>query len=361
VPAVEKSGRYSYTRPFARYGLRLAVVLALASGARARAGYMSQTIDVPGAIGTQAEGINDSGQIVGRYVNSSGGQWYPCQRHQRQRPDRRVLSEAQVRFLLAARTRGRIAVMLGIRRRDLLVAAGTGAVGGVAGGVAGFVIHRHFRSLPRGANLSYSQSGEDVICNLIFESMGMHPSTYLDIGAWLPQAQNNTYLFYIRGARGVLVEPNVAMIPELRFHRPGDTVLNIGIGLGEEKEADYYCLANEQWNTFDREEAERRAKDGMKIERVLKMPLQSINRVIEEHFHGKAPDFISIDVEGLDLPIMKTLDFKRFRPKVICAETSIAVPIDMNSEMTQFLSQHDYVARAVTFPNTIYVDKRLLT
>jgi hypothetical protein len=58
---------------------------------------------------------------------------------------------------------------------------------------------------------------------------------------------------------------------------------------------------------------------------------------------------------------MKTLDFKRFRPKVICAETSIAVPIDMNSEMTQFLSQHDYVARAVTFPNTIYVDKRLLT
>jgi FkbM family methyltransferase len=250
--------------------------------------------------------------------------------------------------------------MLGIKRRDLFVAAGPGVVCGAAGGVAGFLTHRHFRKLPRGANLSYSQSGEDVICNLLFESMGTHPSTYLDIGAWLPQAQNNTYLFYLRGARGVLVEPNIAMIPELRFHRPEDTVLNIGIGLKEEKEADYYCLTNEQLNTFDREEAERLAKDGMKIERVLKMPLQSINQVIEAHFHGKAPDFISIDVEGLDCAIMKTLDFKRFRPKVICAETPIPVPLDTNSELTQFLSQHDYAARAVTFPNMIFVDKRLL-
>jgi FkbM family methyltransferase len=246
--------------------------------------------------------------------------------------------------------------MPGIGRRDLLVAASSGVVGGVAG----FVTHRHFRSLPRGANLSYSQSGEDVISYEIFLTMGTKPSTYLDIGAWLPQAQNNTYLYYIRGARGVLVEPNIAMIPELRFQRPGDTVLNIGIGLSEEKEADYYCLTNEQLNTFDREEAERRAKGEMKIERVLKMPLQPVNQVIEEHFHGKAPDFISIDVEGLDVPIMKSLDFKRFRPKIICAETAPVGLSVVDSEMTRFLSEQDYVVRGLTLANTIYVDKRLL-
>ena len=52
-------------RRFVRYGLRLAVVLALASGGRARAGYMFQTIDVPGATDTHASGINGAGQIVG--------------------------------------------------------------------------------------------------------------------------------------------------------------------------------------------------------------------------------------------------------------------------------------------------------
>jgi FkbM family methyltransferase len=251
--------------------------------------------------------------------------------------------------------------MMGIRRRDLLVGTGCGVVGGMAGGVAGFLTHRHFRRLPRGATLSYSQSGEDVICKMIFDFLQTSRPTYLDIGAYLPQAGSNTYLFYLHGARGVLVEPNIAMIPELKSHRPRDTVLNIGVGLKDEKEADYYCFAIDQWNTFDREEAERRVKKtNVPILQVVKMPLRPVNQVIEEHFQGRAPDFISIDVEGLDVPIMKTLDFKQFRPKVICAETLVALSFDMDSAMTEFLAQHDYVARAATFPNTIYVDKRLL-
>jgi len=54
-------------RRFVRYGLRLAAVLALASGGRAEAGYSFQIIDVPGAGSTYASGINGAGQIVGEY------------------------------------------------------------------------------------------------------------------------------------------------------------------------------------------------------------------------------------------------------------------------------------------------------
>ena len=72
-------------------------------------GYMFQTIDVPGASSTQANGINDAGQIVGDYDDSAastrlpgqrrglhdhrraGGQLTPLPRHQRRRPDRREL------------------------------------------------------------------------------------------------------------------------------------------------------------------------------------------------------------------------------------------------------------------------------
>jgi uncharacterized membrane protein len=70
-------------RRFTRYGLRLAVVLVLASGGRARAGNerhgfldvggVFTTIDVPGASGTAAYGINGAGRIVGTYADSSGG------------------------------------------------------------------------------------------------------------------------------------------------------------------------------------------------------------------------------------------------------------------------------------------------
>jgi probable HAF family extracellular repeat protein len=59
--------------PFVRCGLRLAVVLALASGARAWAGYTFQTIDPPGSTHEKvAYGINNAGQIVGGYNDNSG-------------------------------------------------------------------------------------------------------------------------------------------------------------------------------------------------------------------------------------------------------------------------------------------------
>ena len=48
-----------------------------------------------------------------------------------------------------------------------------------------------------------------------------------------------------------------------------------------------------------------------KIEKVVKMPLLDINAVMAEHFGGAAPDYLSVDVEGLELPIVKTIDFAR--------------------------------------------------
>jgi FkbM family methyltransferase len=246
-----------------------------------------------------------------------------------------------------------------IHRRELLYSAAAGT----AGGAAGFFGHRHLRKagFPSGATPSYSQSGEDAICMMIFNYLKIEHPTYLDVGAWHPQALNNTYLFYTQGSRGVLVEPNLALIPELKTARPGDTVLNVGVGITEQKEADYYCMTNEALNTFDKAEAENRAAvSEFKIEKVVKMPLVPINTLIEEHFHGKVPDFLSIDVEGLDVPIMKTLDFQRFRPKLICAETLVPFTFRMNPEMTEFLSQQGYEARAMTFPNTLYVDRSLV-
>ena len=56
---------------------------------------------------------------------------------------------------------------------------------------------------------SFAQSGEDLIANFIFKYLDIPKITYLDVGAWDPVEVNNTYYFYRRGFRGVLVEPNV--------------------------------------------------------------------------------------------------------------------------------------------------------
>ena len=210
--------------------------------------------------------------------------------------------------------------------------------------------------------LSFAQSGEDLIAHFIFHYLQVPKITYLDVGAHEPVAINNTYFFYRRGFRGVLVEPNVEMCKKLRGVRPEDTTLEAGIGVTAEREADYYLMTESAWNTFSKEEAEHMTRvtgGGIKVERVIKMPLLEINEVMARHFGG-APTFLSIDAEGLHLAILKTIDFTQFRPAVICVETLVAGTKRYLPEIPAFLETQEYVVRGSTFVNTLFVDGNLL-
>jgi hypothetical protein len=243
-----------------------------------------------------------------------------------------------------------------VLRRDFL--AGTAA--GIAATSCAALLTDGWKR-QAGATLSYAQFGEDVTAAWILDKLNLTNATYLDLGAYLPILANNTYLLYEKGSRGVLVEPNVDLIAELRAKRPGDVVLNVGVGLTEQTAADYYCLSLPEWNTFDKNEAETRVRENggrVKIEKVVEMPLISINRIMTEYFPPGGPDFLSIDIESLDLAVLKTVDFTRFRPKVMCVETPVAQTLGMEPDTTNFLASHGYEVRGMTIANTIYMDQR---
>ena len=85
--------------------------------------------------------------------------------------------------------------------------------------------------------------------------------------------------------------------------------------------ADLFLMTTSTLNTFSRAEAERYQAYGTEqIERVIPVEIKTVNQVLEEYFES-VPDFVSIDVEGMDLSILKGFDFERFRPKVFCVET----------------------------------------
>jgi hypothetical protein len=66
----------------------------------------------------------------------------------------------------------------------------------------------------------------------------------------------------------------------------------------------------------------RRKKESNCREGGEKMPLLNVNAVLSEHFQT-APALFSIDTEGMDLAILQTLDFVRWRPKVFCVESGL--------------------------------------
>jgi FkbM family methyltransferase len=249
-----------------------------------------------------------------------------------------------------------------LSKRDFLF----GAVGGAAAGIgllqAGRAVAASNPKPSLAFRPSFAQSGEDAIVSFIFGHLNLPQPSYIDIGAADPIKWNNTYYFYLQGCRGILVEPNVDLIPSLKKERPEDTVLNVGIG-PTTTTADYYRLSEPGWNTFDKEDAEeavRRSGGKERILEVVKMPLVNINEVLAQHYDGKTPDFLSIDVEGLDLAILKSLDWNKHRPKVLCVETLVIGTSEERPETAKFLIEKGYLVRGSSFVNTIFVDRALL-
>jgi len=207
---------------------------------------------------------------------------------------------------------------------------------------------------------SGSQAGEDqLIRYLFFSCLGINKPTYLDIGANHPFVCNNSYYFYSRGSSGVCMEPDPSFYSLLKKYRKRDIVLQAGVGLENSDAADLYVFPGQYsgWNTFSSEEAEFRVKEsGIKYGHILKVPLININDLIEKYFKN-CPNLISIDVEGLDLQILKSMDFNRFNPEVICVESISFSTNNLEVKLTEiidFMQSKGYFAFGDTHVNTIF-------
>ncbi|MBI3178545.1 MAG: FkbM family methyltransferase [Deltaproteobacteria bacterium] len=247
-----------------------------------------------------------------------------------------------------------------MERRSLLVGslAGAAATAAIARATQP-ELERHRSE----AKISYAQQGEDLIVEHLFRVLENPRPSYIDIGAWEPILNNNTYLLYEQGSRGLLVEPNPYYAERLRRERPGDLVLTAGIGVTQQAEADFYIIRGDgQNNTFDKAQADLIAArlGPQAIERVIKMPLVNINDVLAKNFPPGGPHFFSTDVEGLDLEILQALDFTRFRPQVIITETMTVDTWELMPEIIELVKAQDYSVRGSTFVNTTFIDNRAL-
>jgi FkbM family methyltransferase len=238
-----------------------------------------------------------------------------------------------------------------------------GSLGGTI--VGGGAVATYDRREP--GKWSYAQQGEDLIVGNLLDTMGITKPSYLDVGAFDPVELSNTYALYKGGGRGVLVEPNPAKTRRLERVRPRDRTLNIGVGISPERTTGtYYVIGGPSQgslNTFSKEEATRvqAASGGAHfIEKVIQLPLENINTIMQQQFGG-APNFLSIDTEGFDLDILRSVNFDRYRPDVICVETLEVASDVVNVDILRLLESKRYSARGATFVNTIFVDDRHLS
>jgi FkbM family methyltransferase len=205
---------------------------------------------------------------------------------------------------------------------------------------------------------SYAQSGEDIILRHLFDILGVAQPGYLDIGAHQPVSLSNTYLFYRQGSRGLCIEPDPELLARFHRKRPQDALMGVGVA-DRPGELEFFVMSASSLNTFSMEDARRSEALGHRIVRRLKIPVITVNEALERC--GKPPDFVSIDIEGLDEAVVSMIDFQRFRPAAFCIET---LTYAENGEGTKkqpifdLFLRHGFFPYADTHVNTIFVDER---
>lgn len=207
---------------------------------------------------------------------------------------------------------------------------------------------------------SYSQSGEDVIVAFILDCLSLSNPTYIDIGANHPFQLNNTAHFYQRGFRGINIEPNPYLFTLLEKYREQDINLNIGVA-DKEGIQNFYVMSSATMSTFSADERSRLEKDtSMSVSRILEIKTDILPNIITKYSNGIFPDFLSLDVEGLEQVILNSIDYANNSPKIICIET-LTYTEDNTEEKEQglitFLTGKGYILFADTYINSIFVKK----
>ena len=202
---------------------------------------------------------------------------------------------------------------------------------------------------------SYTKDHEDrAVLGLLKKRFGLAPSEvrYFDIGANHYLRGSNSYLAYRCGATGVLVEADPMLCEQLRKHRPKDTVLNSAItdqaGSGD---LTFYVCSLATRSTLDPVQAERLKRHGFTIEREIAVPALSFEEIVEKY--GFTPDFLSIDVEGYDLRVLKSIDLEKYPVKVILAET--------DAGMDEYMKECGYRRIRQYSSNTLFCRKQSKT
>jgi FkbM family methyltransferase len=203
--------------------------------------------------------------------------------------------------------------------------------------------------LLNGGEISYSQAGEDMILNCIFSHLNR--GTYIDVGANHPTKASNTYFFYKKGWRGVNIDALPESIKLFRKERSKD--INIEAGISDIEEIlDFYIFSESSYNKFNEELVDEIIKISplLEVKKVLVKPLASILRQL----NITSIDFLSIDVEGLDLKVLKSNDWDTVRPKVVLIEDFNSAGEVKDSKIYEYMRTLDYVYLCKTVSNSFY-------
>lgn len=162
--------------------------------------------------------------------------------------------------------------------------------------------------------LSFSRSRMDIILYHLLKNVNA-PIRYIDVGANDPVVISDTKFFYDRGASGINIEPQREYFDLLTKDRPRDINLEVGIS-DEAGELTLYGDATTA--SFDRNNPYANKESAHTV------PVVTLSDVFNKYVQ-KDEDihFLKIDVEGWERKCLEGMNFRLFRPWILCIESML--------------------------------------
>lgn len=205
---------------------------------------------------------------------------------------------------------------------------------------------RRAQLFERAGSERYSRPALNALDTKLLEYLPDEPGVFLEIGANDGYSQSNTYyLERFRGWRGVLIEPLPDLFDVCSRIRPKSACFNTACVSDQSIRSVTIVdmnLVSVTLGMQDRIEESSRLYGGRRLE----VPAATMSAILDEAGEH-AIDFMSIDVEGVELEVLRGLDMSRHCPKFLLVETSHPemVRSAVSPHMAQIaqLSFHDYL------------------
>lgn len=141
-----------------------------------------------------------------------------------------------------------------------------------------------------------------------------HNGFFIELGANDGLTQSNTAMLeFMRGWKGILVEPSPSAYKLCKVNRPGSITLN------------YACVSNEYTDKSVKGDFNGKlmsSVDGLRLqsEKTIDVAAITLESILDKYAAYKNINFLSLDTEGYELNILKGLNLDKYRPQYMLIE-----------------------------------------
>ena len=210
----------------------------------------------------------------------------------------------------------------------------------------------------------FSFSGVDLILQNIF--MKQNDGLYIDVGCQHPIKNNNTYLLYKKGWKGINVDLDKDNIKLFNSARPEDYNVNKALSSEIKNVELYFYHKKSPINTIDKKTSEFQKA---KVSSIRNITTDTLNNIISNtKYKDCCIDLLSIDVEGHELQVLKGFNLTKYRPKVIVVEyldlnvskleiKNLTLKDVIDSEIYKYLSSNGYILVNSIYCDLVFINK----